>query len=83
MQVISNDRFITPVHRVVTHPKEARTTIGVFLVPSPEFLIKPATTLIQTVPVFRDFTYPEFLETFVGPAKFDAQLALNHFRSKS
>ncbi|KAH0714170.1 hypothetical protein KY284_007075 [Solanum tuberosum] len=83
LKVISNDRFMTPVHRVVTHPKEARTTIGVFLGPSPEFLIKPATALIHTESVFRAFAYPEFLEAFVGLAKFDAQLALNHFRSKS
>ncbi|XP_060185875.1 hyoscyamine 6-dioxygenase-like [Lycium barbarum] len=82
LKVISNDRFITPVHRVVTHPKEARTTIGVFLGPSPESLIKPATALVHNEPVFRAFTYPEFFKAFSAGAKCDAQLALNHFRNK-
>ncbi|MCD7468168.1 hypothetical protein HAX54_006118 [Datura stramonium] len=82
LKVISNDKFITPVHRVVTHPKEARTTIGVFLGPSPESLIKPATGLVRNEPVFRAFTYPEFFKAFTVGAKCDAQLALNHFRNK-
>ncbi|OIS95944.1 PREDICTED: hyoscyamine 6-dioxygenase-like [Nicotiana attenuata] len=85
LKVISNDTFITPVHRVVTHAKEARTTIGVFLGPSPESLIKPATTLVSCSnmePVFRAFTYPEFFKAFSAGAKCDAQVALNHFRIK-
>ncbi|PHT31236.1 hypothetical protein CQW23_27573 [Capsicum baccatum] len=84
LKVMSNDKFITPVHRVVTHRLEARTTIGVFLGPSLEFLIKPATALVRTEPAeFRAFTYPEFFKVFNGGAnKSDAQLTLNHFRDK-
>ncbi|XP_004250131.2 hyoscyamine 6-dioxygenase-like [Solanum lycopersicum] len=83
LKVISNDRFITRVHRVVTHAKEARTTIGVFLGPSPKSLIKPAIDLVYTKSEFRTFTYPEFLEAFTAGAKCDAEFALNHFRNKT
>lgn len=81
VQVISNDLFTSPVHRVMTHAKEARTTIGTFLIPSTDISIEPAIPLVDTgnAPVYRAFTYKEFFTTFTGKGC-DAENALKCFK---
>ena len=83
VQVISNDLFTSPIHRVVTHTKDKRTTIGTFLIPSGDIPIEPAMALVDTgnPPVYRAFTYKEFFSTFTGK-DCDAQSALGCFKRK-
>ncbi|XP_031113623.1 hyoscyamine 6-dioxygenase-like [Ipomoea triloba] len=66
LKVVSNDRFNTAIHRVVTNSKQTRTTIGVFLGPSQEISIEPAGALVDSgeAPVYRGFTYPELFNVF-------------------
>ncbi|XP_027149154.1 hyoscyamine 6-dioxygenase-like [Coffea eugenioides] len=83
LKVISNDLFTSPIHRVVTHTKDKRTTIGTFLIPSGDFQIEPAMALVDTgnPPVYGAFTYKEFFSTFTGK-DCDAQSALGCFKKK-
>ncbi|KAL3517691.1 hypothetical protein ACH5RR_020280 [Cinchona calisaya] len=83
LKVISNDLFTSPKHRVITHTKEARTTIGTFLIPSSDVSIEPARALFDTgnPPVYRAFTYKEFFSTFTSKGC-DAANALGCFKKK-
>nr|GEV37040.1 hyoscyamine 6-dioxygenase-like [Tanacetum cinerariifolium] len=67
LRVISNGKLASIVHRVVTDSKESRTTIGTFLTPSNNILIKPADGLLGSLaPMYRGYTYKEFFSTFIG-----------------
>ncbi|GKB41472.1 hyoscyamine 6-dioxygenase-like protein [Tanacetum coccineum] len=67
LRVISNGKLASIVHRVVTDSKESRTTIGTFLTPSNDILIKPADGLLGSLaPMYRGYTYKEFFSTFIG-----------------
>ncbi|KAK4441595.1 Hyoscyamine 6-dioxygenase [Sesamum alatum] len=83
LQVISNGKFTSPIHRVITHPKEARTTMGTFLIPSHDMLIQPPDTDCagDDAPLYRGFTYQEFFTTFIKNSC-DADTALEYFKNK-
>ncbi|PWA72871.1 oxoglutarate/iron-dependent dioxygenase [Artemisia annua] len=67
LRVISNGKLASIVHRVVTDSKESRTTIGTFLTPSNDILIKPADGLLGSMaPMYRGYTYEEFFSIFIG-----------------
>lgn len=76
--MISNGEFSSPVHRVLTHSGEARTTIGMFFIPSSEIVIEAA----GDDPVFRGFTYSEFYSCFTGN-NCDADIALGFFKNNT
>lgn len=81
LRVISNGKLTSPIHRVVTDSKEARTTIGTFLTPSNEILIEPAGDLVNgsNPPLYRPYTYKEFFHTFTSN-NCEAEIALQHFK---
>lgn len=79
LKVISNGRFSSPVHRVMAHSGEARTTIGTFLIPSNEVVIEPAE---EYDPVYRGFTYSEFFSCFTK-SNCDADIALGLFKNET
>ncbi|KAI3460953.1 hypothetical protein Pfo_017616 [Paulownia fortunei] len=81
LKVISNGKFSSPIHRVMTHSEESRTTIGTFLIPSHDILIEPAKDYAGDAPVYRGFTYKEFFSTFTG-SNCDADTALGCFKKK-
>ncbi|KAL0418649.1 UNVERIFIED_CONTAM: Hyoscyamine 6-dioxygenase [Sesamum radiatum] len=78
LKVISNGKFSSPIHRVMTHPKEGRTTMGTFLIPSHDMLIHPP----HHAPLYRAFTYQEFFTTFTNN-NCDADFALEYFKNKT
>ncbi|KAK4408139.1 Hyoscyamine 6-dioxygenase [Sesamum angolense] len=78
LKVISNGKFSSPIHRVMTHPKEGRTTMGTFLIPSHGMLIHPP----HHDPLYRAFTYQEFFTTFTKN-NCDADFALEYFKNKT
>ncbi|GER57792.1 2-oxoglutarate (2OG) and Fe(II)-dependent oxygenase superfamily protein [Striga asiatica] len=85
LKVISNGRFSSPIHRVITHQKESRTTIGTFLIPSNDVLIQPAKQNPagdNNDPVYTSFTYKEFFNKFTG-SKCDAESTLEFFKKKT
>lgn len=77
--MISNGKFCSPIHRVMTHSEEARTTIGTFLIPSHDITIEPAKDYAGDAPVYRGFTYKEFFNTFTG-SNCEADIALRYFK---
>jgi isopenicillin N synthase-like dioxygenase len=82
LKVISNEKFCSPIHRVLTHSEEPRTTIGTFLIPSHDTLIEPARVIARNNPVYRGFTYKEFYRAFVESG-INADIALGCFKDKT
>ncbi|KAK4710776.1 hypothetical protein R3W88_005289 [Solanum pinnatisectum] len=56
LQIISNDRLKSVVHRAVTNSKETRICVGNFVIPSSDCHIEPAT--------YKPYQYKEFLHTY-------------------
>ncbi|CAI9288452.1 unnamed protein product [Lactuca saligna] len=82
LRVISNEKLASAVHRVVTNSKESRTTIGTFLTPSSDILIRPADSVLKEsslTPLYRGYTYKEFFSMFTGN-NCDAERALECFK---
>ncbi|CAK9140632.1 unnamed protein product [Ilex paraguariensis] len=81
LRAISNDKFQSPKHRVVTHSKEARTTIGCFLIPSNDVCIEPARALVNSgsPQFYRAYKYQEFFSTFTVKGC-DADAAFESFK---
>ncbi|GFP99597.1 hyoscyamine 6-dioxygenase [Phtheirospermum japonicum] len=82
LKVISNGKFSSPAHRVMTHSEEYRMTIGTFLIPSNEIVIEPSKDYAGDDPVYRGFTYKEFFSSFTG-SNCDAGIALEFFKNKT
>ncbi|EEF43478.1 protein DMR6-LIKE OXYGENASE 2 [Ricinus communis] len=66
MQVISNDRYKSVLHRAVVNSYEERISIPTFYCPSPDAVIGPAKDLIDPdhPAAYREFTYAEYYEKF-------------------
>lgn len=66
MQVISNDRYKSILHRAVVNSNKERISVPTFYCPSPDAVIGPAKELIsdEQPAVYRDFTYAEYYEKF-------------------
>ncbi|KAL9463167.1 hypothetical protein AB3S75_001049 [Citrus x aurantiifolia] len=66
MQVLSNDRYKSVLHRAVVSRDKERISIPTFYCPSPDAVIGPAKGLVdQDHPaVYRDFTYAEYYKKF-------------------
>ncbi|KAL3742802.1 hypothetical protein ACJRO7_018158 [Eucalyptus globulus] len=66
MQVISNDKYKSILHRAVVNCDRERISIPTFYCPSPEALIGPAQGLIDhdNPAVYRSFTYEEYYHKF-------------------
>ncbi|KAL0282375.1 UNVERIFIED_CONTAM: 2'-deoxymugineic-acid 2'-dioxygenase [Sesamum angustifolium] len=59
-KVISNGKFASPIHRVITHREEGRTTIATFLIPADDAFIQPPN---------KDHAGEMMLSTDVSPTK--------------
>ncbi|XP_021690907.2 protein DMR6-LIKE OXYGENASE 2 [Hevea brasiliensis] len=66
MQVISNDRYKSVLHRAVVNSDKERLSIPTFYCPSPDAVIGPAKELIDHdhPAVYKHFTYAEYYEKF-------------------
>ncbi|XP_073284623.1 hyoscyamine 6-dioxygenase-like [Primulina huaijiensis] len=82
LKAITNGKFLSPIHRVVTHSERARTSIGTFLIPSMDMVIKPADDCAGISPVYRGFTYKEFFSAY-AENKFDWEATLESFKVKN
>ncbi|KAA0042634.1 protein DMR6-LIKE OXYGENASE 2-like [Cucumis melo var. makuwa] len=81
MQVLSNDRYKSVLHRAVVNNATERISIPTFYCPSPEAMIRPAKELIdgEHRPAFRQFTYSEYYQTFWS-GELDTRRCLDLFR---
>ncbi|XP_065858420.1 protein DMR6-LIKE OXYGENASE 2-like [Euphorbia lathyris] len=66
MEVISNGKYKSALHRAVVNSQEGRISIPTFYCPSSDAVIRPAPALIDDhhPAVYRDFTYVEYYQKF-------------------
>ncbi|KAK8702365.1 hypothetical protein V6N13_020721 [Hibiscus sabdariffa] len=67
LQVLSNDRYKSVLHRAVVNCKAERISIPTFYCPSPDAMIRAAPQLIDPVQhpsIYRNFTYSEYYDMF-------------------
>ncbi|GAA0145106.1 oxygenase [Lithospermum erythrorhizon] len=66
MQIISNDKFKSAEHRVVTNSEEARTSLGTFVLPSPECYVEIAksATKASNPQRYKSYRYKDFIGTY-------------------
>lgn len=68
LQIISNDKLKSVIHRAVTNSKEARICVGNFVIPSSDCHIEPASDLVKkttNIPAYKAYQYKDFLHTYV------------------
>ncbi|GFZ09616.1 hypothetical protein Acr_21g0002150 [Actinidia rufa] len=73
--VISNGKFTSPKHRVVTHTKERQTTLGTFFIHSNDApIIEPATASLSqsNPPLYRSYKYKDFFGGWIKDVTEDA-----------
>ncbi|KAJ9188229.1 hypothetical protein P3X46_003605 [Hevea brasiliensis] len=67
LQVISNDRYKSVLHRAVVNSMEERISIPTFYCPSPDAVMGPAPPLADHhlhPPIYSNFTYSEYYKHF-------------------
>ncbi|KAJ4728008.1 2-oxoglutarate (2OG) and Fe(II)-dependent oxygenase superfamily protein [Melia azedarach] len=66
IQVLSNDRYKSVLHRAIVNSSKERISIPTFYCPSPDAVIGPAPHLINddNPALYRDFSYSEYYEKF-------------------
>ncbi|XP_010919037.1 protein DMR6-LIKE OXYGENASE 1 [Elaeis guineensis] len=66
MQVLSNDRFNSVLHRAIVNGTSERISVPTFYCPSPDALIKPAEAIAdeEHPPMYRSFTYEDYYVNF-------------------
>ncbi|KAK7360586.1 hypothetical protein VNO77_02593 [Canavalia gladiata] len=66
MQVLSNGRYKSPVHRAVTNRLFPRLSLAMFYAPNDETVIGPIEELIdkEHSPIYRNYKYKEYMEEF-------------------
>ncbi|KAK7258413.1 hypothetical protein RIF29_23988 [Crotalaria pallida] len=67
IQVISNDKYKSVLHRAVVNCEKERMSIATFYCPSQDAVIGPALQLVDHddhPPKYRNFTYGEYYKTF-------------------
>ncbi|KAL8224950.1 hypothetical protein R6Q57_017507 [Mikania cordata] len=82
LQIISNGMLRSAEHRAVTNSMEDRTTIVSFINPSPDTIIEPARSTIDTnAPRFRPFKFKDFLKVY-EEKKGDAEAMIEVYKIK-
>ncbi|KAF3436165.1 hypothetical protein FNV43_RR23257 [Rhamnella rubrinervis] len=68
LQIMSNGKLKAAVHRVVTSASVGRTTASLFIYPSENSVIEPATTLVNACnpPLYRAFQYKDFRTKYIS-----------------
>jgi len=65
IQVLSNDKYQSAIHRVAVNNKSERLSIPIFLRPSDKIPVKPAEKLVdeKNPAVYRPYIYKEYFDT--------------------
>lgn len=80
LQVLSNGIYKSAIHRAIVNLSESRISIPTFYCPSPDAVIEPANSLINSEnPVrYRKFTYQEYYHKFWSES-LDSKTCLDYF----
>ncbi|CAM8934714.1 unnamed protein product [Rhodiola kirilowii] len=85
MQVISNGRYKSVLHRAVVNCEKKRISIPTFYCPSNEAVIKPAPKLVSASgcpAVYKSFSYAEYYAKFWDRDLKSESLAIDLFKTK-
>ncbi|EFH48777.1 predicted protein [Arabidopsis lyrata subsp. lyrata] len=86
MQVISNDKYKSVLHRAVVNIDKERISIPTFYCPSEDAMIGPAQELINeeedSHAIYRNFTYAEYFEKFWDTA-FATESCIDSFKAST
>ncbi|EOA21019.1 hypothetical protein CARUB_v10001353mg [Capsella rubella] len=86
MQVISNDKYKSVLHRAVVNSDKERISIPTFYCPSEDAVISPAQELINeeedSPAIYRSFTYAEYFEKFWDTA-FATESCVDSFKAST
>ncbi|KAJ3669363.1 hypothetical protein LUZ60_011313 [Juncus effusus] len=65
IQVLSNDKYKSAVHRVTLNSKNERLSVAMFLRPSDKIAVKPVEKLVdeKNPAIYRPFIYKEYIST--------------------
>jgi isopenicillin N synthase-like dioxygenase len=85
MQVLSNDRYKSVLHRAVVNCEKERISIPTFYCPSPDAVIGPAPQLIDgdddhQPALYTSFAYAEYYQKFWNRG-LNAQTCLDMFKA--
>ncbi|KAK4732052.1 hypothetical protein R3W88_025040 [Solanum pinnatisectum] len=63
LEIISNGKLRSVEHRAVTNSKEARTSIAIFVNPTPNSIVEPAKVLLNdsNLPLYKSILYKDFI----------------------
>ncbi|KAJ1396688.1 Oxoglutarate/iron-dependent dioxygenase [Sesbania bispinosa] len=66
MQVLTNGRYKSPVHRAVTNRWLPRLSLAMFYAPNDETMIGPMEELMdeEHPPIYRNYSYKEYMDEF-------------------
>lgn len=82
LQIISNGKLRSAEHRAVTNSREARTTIVSFILPSPDTIVEPAKSIIDTgVALYRTSKFVDFMK-FYEENKGDTETMMEAYKIK-
>ncbi|XP_057963721.1 hyoscyamine 6-dioxygenase-like [Malania oleifera] len=81
LQVISNGKLASVMHRAVTNAANARTSIVTVIAPSDDCVVEPAKALVSSCnpPVYKAFKYNDFHSTYIAKAG-DPEATLESYR---
>ncbi|KAG5587365.1 hypothetical protein H5410_047799 [Solanum commersonii] len=68
LEIISNGKLRSVEHRAVTNSKEARTSIAIFVNPTPNSTVEPAKVLLNdsNPPLYKSILYKDFINASKG-----------------
>ncbi|KAL4558682.1 hypothetical protein LXL04_036883 [Taraxacum kok-saghyz] len=82
LEIISNGKLRSAVHRAVTNSQEARTTIVNFISPLLDTIVEPAKSMVDnSVPLYRTFKFKDFLK-FFQEKKGDTEAVMEAYKIK-
>ncbi|CAM6101602.1 unnamed protein product [Calypogeia fissa] len=83
LQIVSNGRYPSCLHRVVNNKFQSRTSIALFYSPALTAKIKPAPELVdeEHPPQYVEFTYGEFLKNFYNNGGPNKKVVLQHYQA--
>lgn len=88
LQILSNDEFVSPTHRVIANKEGPRISVASFFTgavvpPTTYGPIKELTSEETKPALYKEFTVPEYLNKFFGRAINESGLDLFRLRGKS
>ena len=83
IQVVSNGKLKSGVHRAVTNAKEARSSAAFFINPTMSCIVEPAKALVEaqkSQPLYKAFQYKDFFKAYTEASSGDVAAVLEAFK---